>query len=71
MSCTFYCAVFQVKNLIWQDLVDVHKVYKSLQKLKEINQLYFAITMPGEPRELQLEGQIQEYTSTSGDAMIQ
>ena len=52
-------------------MVDVHKVYKSLQKLKEINQLYSAITMPGEPRELQLEGQIQEYTSTSGDAVIQ
>ena len=59
------------RNVIWQDLVDVHKVYNALQKLKEINHLYSAIVMPGEPDELQLEGQIEEYAAVSGDAMIQ
>jgi len=58
-------------NVIWQDLVDVHKVYSALQKLKNINNLYSSIVMPGEPNQLQLERQIEEYTATSGDAMIQ
>ena len=58
-------------NMIWQDLVDVHKVYNALRKLKQINHLYSAIVMPGEPHELQLEKQIEEFSATSGDAMIQ
>ena len=57
--------------MIWQDLVDVNKVYSALQKLKEINHLYCGIKMPVEPYELQLESQIEEYTATPGDAMIQ
>ena len=58
-------------KIIWQNLVDVHKVYRALQKLKEINHLYSAIVMPGQPHELQLERQIEEFSATSKDAMIQ
>ena len=58
-------------KIIWQDLVDVHKVYRALQKLKQINHLYSAIDMPGQPHELHLETQIEEFSATSGDAMIQ
>ena len=60
------------RKVIWQDLVDVCKVYSALEKLKEINHLYSEIAMPGEPHELQLEKHIEEFVAaTSSDAMIQ
>ena len=59
------------RKVIWQDLVDVRKVYSALEKLKEINHLYSDIVMPEDPHELQLERQIEEFAATSGDAMIQ
>jgi len=65
------CSIPSKTNVVWQDLVDVHKVYSALLKLKEINHLHSAIAMPGEPHELQLEEQTEEYAATSGDAMIQ
>ena len=65
------CSIPTKKIVIWQDLVDVHKVYRALQKLKEINHLYSAIVMPRQPHELQLERQIEEFSATSEDTMIQ
>ena len=57
-------------KIIWQDLVDVHKVYRALQKLKQINHLYSAIDMPGQPHELHLETQIEEFSATSESSKL-
>jgi len=63
-------------NIIWQDLVDVQKVYNALLKLKEINPLYAMIQLPGAPKDLDIgnlidEGSYGEPLSKSGEAMVE
>ncbi|XP_065892428.1 uncharacterized protein [Dysidea avara] len=63
-------------NVIWQDLVDINKVYNALLKLKEINPLYALIQLPGAPEDLDIgnridEGSYGEPLSTSGEAMVE
>ena len=63
-------------NVVWQDLVDVNKVYNALLKLKEINPLYALIKLPGAPEELDIGNRIDEGLygdplSTSGEAMVE
>ena len=43
------------KKVLWQDLVDVNKVYAALLKLKEINPLYASIDLPSSASGLELE----------------
>ena len=52
------------KNVVWQDLVDIHKIYKTLWKLKEINPLYHEIRLPVDASELDLHLAITEHVST-------
>ena len=63
-------------NVIWQDLVDVNKVYNALLKLKEINPLYALIQLPGTAEELEIgslidAGSYGEPLATSGQAMVE
>ena len=63
-------------NVIWQDLVDINKVYNALLKLKEINPPYALIQLPGAPEDLDIgnridEGSYGEPLSTSGEAMVE
>ena len=69
-------SVLSKSNIIWQDLVDVQKVYNALLKLKEINPLYALIQLPGTPEGLDVsdridEGSYGESLSKSGEAMIE
>ena len=64
------CSIPTKSNKIWQDLVDVHKVYHTLEKLKSINHFYSEIVMPEEPHKLQLDRHVETFAATSGDAMI-
>jgi len=47
-------------KVVWQDLVDIPKVYSALHKLKEINPLYHAINLPTSASGLQLDQKISE-----------
>ena len=42
------------KKVIWQNLVDINKVYSALSKLKEINPLYAQINLPKSVSDLKL-----------------
>ena len=44
--------------MLWQDLVDIHKVYAALSKLKEINPLYASINLPPSASQLELDKRI-------------
>ena len=44
--------------MLWQDLVDMHKVYVALSKLKEINPLYASINLPPSASQLELDKRI-------------
>ena len=48
------------RKVVWQDLVNMQKVYLALHKLKEINPLYSAITLPTSASGLQLDEKISE-----------
>jgi len=48
-------------NIIWQDLVNMKKVYSALHKLKEINPLYNAINLPASASGLKLDQRISEF----------
>ena len=48
------------KNVVWQDLVDINKVYSALCKLREINPLYHEIQLPADASELELNLSIME-----------
>ena len=57
------------KNFVWQDLVDINKVYKALLKLQEINPLYHNIQLPVDASSLNLHLAISEHViSTDADA---
>ena len=56
------------KNVVWQDLVDINKVYKALLKLQEINPLYHNIQLPVDASSLNLHLAISEHVSTDADA---
>ena len=43
------------KKVLWQDMVDVNKIYAALSKLKEINPLYAAINLPSSASGLELD----------------
>ena len=47
-------------KVVWQDLINMQKVYSALQKLKEINPLYHAIDLPTTASGLQLDQKISE-----------
>ena len=49
------------KNVVWQDLVDINKVYSALCKLREINPLYREIQLPADASELELNLSITEH----------
>ena len=51
------------KNVVWQDLVDINKVYRALCKLREINPLYREIQLPADASELELNLSITEHIS--------
>ena len=51
------------KNVIWQDLVDINKVYSALCRLREINPLYREIQLPADASELELNLSIPEHIS--------
>ena len=51
------------KNVVWQDLVDINKVYSALCKLREINPLYREIQLPADASELELNLSITEHVS--------
>ena len=46
---------------MWQDLVNMQKVYSALYQLKEINPLYNAINLPNSASGLQLDQKISEH----------
>lgn len=50
-------------KVVWQDLVDMQKVYSALHKLKDINPLYNAINLPTSASGLQLDQKISEFTT--------
>ena len=57
------------KNVVWQDLVDINKVYKALLKLQESNPLYHNIQLPADASSLNLHLAISEHViSTDADA---
>ena len=56
------------KNVVWQDLVDINKVYKALLKLQEINPLYHNIQLPVDVLSLNLHLAISEHVITDTDA---
>ena len=56
------------KNVVWQDLVDINKVYKALLKLQEINPQYHNIQLPVDASSLNLHLAISEHVSTDADA---
>ena len=57
-------------KIIWQDLVDVKKVYRALCKLKTINPLYAQINLPKSALDFNLADKLNEYviTHTSSDS---
>jgi len=61
-------SILTAKKVVWQELVDINKVYKALSKLKEINPLYHKINLPLSASELELDLAISEYTSTESNA---
>ena len=50
---------------MWQNLVDVTKVYNALDKLKDTNPLYSEIRLPESPTGLALESKISEHVVES------
>ena len=56
------------KKIIWQDLVDINKVYSALSKLKEINPLYAQINLPVSVSDLNLCDKITECVVTAPSA---
>ena len=57
------CSIPTAKNVVWQDLVDISKVYSALCKLREINPLYSEIRLPADASELELNLSITEHIS--------
>ena len=55
---------------MWQELVDVNKVYRRLSKLKELNPLYQSIVLPAAVLKLQIHQRISEVESITTDAII-
>jgi len=55
---------------VWQELVDVNKVYRRLSKLKELNPLYQSIVLPAAVLKLQIHQRISEVESVTTDAII-
>ena len=55
-----YYEAFQLRKIIWQDLVNVNKVYNALCKLKEINPLYAQINLPKSASDFTLCDKITE-----------
>ena len=72
------------KQVVWQNIVDITKVYGALKKLKDINPIYSEISLPALPSGLDLGSKISEHVvenepnddkntdneSADGDAMI-
>ena len=58
------------KRVIWQNLVDINKVYSALSKLKEINLLYAQINLPKSVSDLNLCDKITECVITASSADI-
>ena len=56
------------KNVVWQDLVDINKVYRALCKLKDINPLYREIQLPANASQLELNMAISEHISAETDS---
>ena len=52
-------------KIIWQDMVDINKVYCALSKLKNINPLYSQITLPELASDLNLSDKITECVVTA------
>ena len=52
------------KNDVWQDLVDINKVYRAPYKLKDINPLYHKIWLPVDASKLGLHLSISEHVGT-------
>ena len=51
-------------KVIWQDMVDINKVYRALSKLKNINPIYSQINLPEVASDLNLSGKITECVVT-------
>ena len=49
------------KNVVWQDLVDINKVFSALCRLREINPLYHEIQLPADASDLESHIGISEY----------
>ena len=52
-------------KVIWQDMVDINKVYRALSKLKNINPLYSQINLPELASDLNLSEKITECVVTA------
>ena len=58
------------KKVIWQDLVDMHKVINALSKLKDINPMYAQIILPKSASDFNLGDKITECVITTPSADI-
>ena len=55
------------KNVVWQDLVDINRIYKALFKLKDINPLYAEIQLSADVSKLELNMAASEHVSAETD----
>ena len=53
------------KQVVWQNIVDITKVYGALKKLKDINPIYSEINLPALPSDLKLGSKISEHAVES------
>ena len=53
------------KRVVWQNIVDITKVYGALKKLKDINPIYSEINLPALPSGLELGSKISEHVVES------
>ena len=53
------------KRVVWQNIVDITKVYGALKKLKDINPIYSEINLPALPSNLELGSKISEHVVES------
>ena len=53
------------KKVVWQNIVDITKVYGALKKLKDINPIYSEINLPALPSNLEIGSKISEHVVES------